>query len=448
MSARRILLPAVVAVASSFATFTAAHAQDVPRYQLQVGQQLAYHCERTDRHSDDGTWSQRHTDWKVNVLSQNKDGSWHVAAVIDVGGTLHEKTGSAVPYERLIEACACDLYPDGAIGGNDDQIVALARLFPRLPADAAQLHAGWDDQTDDHARMLHFSLDTDQTADHLTFTSAVTGGVAGVFEPGSRSTFQFNLQTGIVDEIQLQSHSPGSTYTEEGKITLTSRRQLDASVVSKIAALASANDIAAAAYQKTIASSAPTQDVTAAQGQLKQDAEAFLSAMLLDGAPGDASIQNAAIAMVPDPPSDKNIFNAPAPDWTLKDLQGNEHSLKDFRGKVVLLDFGSRGCPWCIREIPQLVRLSKDFQDQPVAIIDMDLDSNVADAQFVMDALRMPYPVLLAPDLYSKYPCEGTPTVVIVDQTGMMRRRFIGYDNSGYCEMKAAIQSLLAAPTP
>ena len=446
MRIRKNRLPIAIAVAFSIVAATAASAQDLPRYQLQVGQQLVYHCDRTDRHSDDGTWSQRHTDWKVNVLSQNNDGSWHIAAVLDTGGTVHEKDGSSIPYERLLEACACDLYPDGAIAGNDDQIVALSRLFPRLPADVAQLHSGWDDQTDDHARMLHFALDADQTPGHLTFTSAVTGGVAGVFEPGSRSTYHFNPQTGIVDEIHLQSHTPGAAYTEEGKISLTASRRLDAPLLSRIAALASDNDSALAAYQKAIASNAPTPAVTAAQTKLKQVAEAFLTAMLMDGAAGDDSIQGAAIAMIPDPPSNKDILNAPAPDWTLKDLQGREHSLKDFRGKVLLLDFGSRGCPWCIREIPQLVRLSKDFQDQPVAIIDMDLDANIADAQFVMDALHMPYLMLLAPDQYNKYPVEGTPTVVIVDQAGIMRRRFIGYDNSGYCDMKAAIQSLLASP--
>jgi thiol-disulfide isomerase/thioredoxin len=145
-------------------------------------------------------------------------------------------------------------------------------------------------------------------------------------------------------------------------------------------------------------------------------------------------------------PSEKDVLHAPAADWTLKDLQGHEHSLKDYRGKVLFLDFGSRRCPWCIREISQLIRLSKDFQDQPVAIIDMDLDSNAADAQFVMDALHMPYQLLLASDLYQKYPYEGTPTVVIVDQSGTTRRRFIGYGSTGYAEMKAAIQDLLTAP--
>jgi hypothetical protein len=72
----------------------------------------------------------------------------------------------------------------------------------------------------------------------------------------------------------------------------------------------------------------------------------------------------------------------------------------------------------------------------------MDLDQDPADAKIVMNAMRMPYLMLMAADVKG-YPIEGTPTVVIVDQTGVMRRRFIGYDMTGYDQMKSAIESLL-----
>ena len=445
MPARK-LLSVAVALTCLLAAATITYAQDLPRYHLQVGQQLVYHGESTEHNSEGGTWSEHHVTWNVDVLSQNKDGSWHIAAVIDTGGTFHGKTGP-VPYERLLEASVCDLYPDGTIAGNDDQVVALSRLFPRLPDDAVQLRAGWDDQTADHSRMKRFSLGDAATAGHLNLINTITGGVDAVFRPGTLYASDFDPQTGIVGEITFRSTAPTATYSGDGKITLTGTRQLDAPALAKIAALATNYDSGIIEYQKIIASNSPNPTVVVAQAASKKSAETFLTAMLVDAAPGNPSLINAAITMYPDPPSDKDLLNAPAPDWTLKDLQGHDHSLKDYRGKVLLLDFGSRGCSWCMREIPQLIRLSKDFQDQPVAIIDMDLDSNASDAQFVMDAFHMPYQLLLAQeDLYTKYPCAGTPTVVIVDQSGVMRRRFVGYDNVGYYGMKAAIQSLLAPP--
>ncbi len=443
MPACQKFLLAALAFACPLAACAAAPAQDVPHYRLDVGQQLVYHRERTCRQADKGSWSQRHTDWKIDILSQNKDGSWHVAAVTDSGGTFHEKSGSSIPYERILEACACDLYPDGTIKGNDDPVVALSRLFPRLPADAEQLQKGWNDQTDDHARMVHFTLDREEGPGHVTFTSAVTGGVAEVFEPGSHYTYRFDPQTGIVDQVQLRSHRLGAAYTEKGKITLTAMGRLSPQIVSKIAALASENVRALAAYQNAIACDESIAAVSAAQAKLRQDGIALLDGILLNGEAGNASIKGATIPMFPDPPTARDILNAPVPDWGLKDLHGHAQSLKDFRGKILVLAFGSRTCPWCIREIPELIRLSKDFQGQPVAIIGIDVDPKASDAQFVVNALRIPYPVLLAPNMRVKYPVEGTPTVVIVDQNGIMRRRLIGDNIMGYYRMKAAIQSLL-----
>jgi hypothetical protein len=57
--------------------------------------------------------------------------------------------------------------------------------------------------------------------------------------------------------------------------------------------------------------------------------------------------------------------------------------------------------------------------------------------------MKAPYLTVMAADVSSGYPIEGTPTVVIIDQNGIMRRRFIGYSMLGYDEFKAAVESLL-----
>ncbi|MGA2585350.1 MAG: TlpA disulfide reductase family protein [Tepidisphaeraceae bacterium] len=213
--------------------------------------------------------------------------------------------------------------------------------------------------------------------------------------------------------------------------------------LQKIATASANYDVALADYKKMIASAASDQTAKACQARVQETADAFIAAAFNDGQPGKESLANAVNGMVSDLPTQHDILNQPAPDWTANDLQGTPHSLKDFRGKVVLLDFGSRGCSWCMREIPQLIRLSQDFKDQPVAIIGMDLDTDSADAKFIVNAFRSSYLTLMASDAAKGYPVEGTPTVVIIDQNGIMRRRCIGYTTSGYYDMKAAIQSLL-----
>ena len=48
------------------------------------------------------------------------------------------------------------------------------------------------------------------------------------------------------------------------------------------------------------------------------------------------------------------VLDKPAADWELKGLDGKTHKLKDYSGKVVVLDFWYRGCGWCIKAMPQV----------------------------------------------------------------------------------------------
>src|SRR5512139_2468506 len=60
----------------------------------------------------------------------------------------------------------------------------------------------------------------------------------------------------------------------------------------------------------------------------------------------------------------------PAPDFTLKDLDGKVVKLSDFRGKkVVLLDFWATWCNICKREMPVLERVYKEYRDRGVEFL-------------------------------------------------------------------------------
>ena len=422
--------------------------EDLPRYHFQVGQELMFSGDRSDEQTGEGAFSgEHHTVAKVAVIAANPDASFHVVAVIDSTGTFHQGTMSC-PYERIVEACECDVSPDGTLHGDDDPIVGLSRIFPRLPANNQQLQNGWDDQTIDHSRILHYAPAKAAAGDSdLEFCSVPTGGVQAVFEPGTTLTYRWNRQIGAVDAFDLKTPTSGAGYSEHGSTRRTDIRQLDAKSVAKLASVAAAYQQALAAYRAAVTpkgSSEPAIDfLRSAQKHLQSASDDFVAGVLNDGGAGSASAANAACAMAPDPPSDKDLPNTPAPDWTASDLAGKPHSLKDFRGKVVLLDFGSRRCPWCIREMPQLIQLSQEFRDQPVAIIGMDGDTDPADLKFVVDAMGPPYLTLMASEAYKGYPVEGTPTVVIIDQNGIMRRRLVGYSSTGCDEMRGAIQTLL-----
>ena len=101
--------------------------------------------------------------------------------------------------------------------------------------------------------------------------------------------------------------------------------------------------------------------------------------------------------------------------------------LKDYRGRVVVLDFWYRGCGWCIRAMPQVKEVAAHFKDQPVTIFGMNTDKKDEDAQFVIDKMALNYDNLKATGIPEKYKVRGFPTLIILDQEGVIRDLQNGY---------------------
>ncbi len=67
-------------------------------------------------------------------------------------------------------------------------------------------------------------------------------------------------------------------------------------------------------------------------------------------------------------------LNTPAPDFTLKDLQGGRQTLSGYRGKLVLLNFWSTTCPPFVQELPSLNDLYKDQKQAGLLVLGIALD--------------------------------------------------------------------------
>jgi thiol-disulfide isomerase/thioredoxin len=132
----------------------------------------------------------------------------------------------------------------------------------------------------------------------------------------------------------------------------------------------------------------------------------------------------------------------------LPDLSGNDVSLDDFEGKVVILDLWATWCPPCRREIPFLVSLYEEYKDQGLVVIGVGLDQGGASviAPFV-EANDVNYTILVGnQDISRDFKVSGIPMTLTIDRDGRVAAKDVGFAPSMEAEMRARVVELLARP--
>ena len=143
-----------------------------------------------------------------------------------------------------------------------------------------------------------------------------------------------------------------------------------------------------------------------------------------------------------EPQKDK-LFPPQAAKWS--DYQGQSVDLRDYEGKVVLVNFWATWCGPCRYEIPALVEMSSEYDPEQVAIIGISLDQGPPEhvlpliGEFV-ERLAINYPVVhdgqaeLLRAFYKENLAQvGVPLTFIFDRQGRVYKRHIGVprDKSG-----------------
>lgn len=109
-----------------------------------------------------------------------------------------------------------------------------------------------------------------------------------------------------------------------------------------------------------------------------------------------------------------------APEFKLKDLNGKEVKLSDYKGKVVLLDFWATWCGPCRKGIPDLIELQNEYKNEIVVLgITLDNKTNTAkDVDPFVKNMKINYPVLWTDDETIKNygNINSIPTSFVVDK--------------------------------
>ncbi len=138
----------------------------------------------------------------------------------------------------------------------------------------------------------------------------------------------------------------------------------------------------------------------------------------------------------------------PAPEFTLNDMDGKPHRLRDYRGKVILINFWATWCPPCRKEMPSLERVYQQFKDRPFMVLALNQwESEDHVFSYMGDLNVFPeFPILFDPEskVSEDYGVRGLPTSFIIDAEGRLIYKAVGGREFDHPDVLALIRELLA----
>jgi thiol-disulfide isomerase/thioredoxin len=141
-------------------------------------------------------------------------------------------------------------------------------------------------------------------------------------------------------------------------------------------------------------------------------------------------------------------------DLSLTDLQGNRANLREYRGKIVVLNFWATWCKPCNEEMPMLVGAEKEYRSRGVVFIGASLDERKTASKIpgFLQKFEVGYPVwtgATGDDLAKLKMGEAVPATAFLDQQGVIAARVSGQLREA--ELRERIEWLLSdrtGPTP
>lgn len=120
-----------------------------------------------------------------------------------------------------------------------------------------------------------------------------------------------------------------------------------------------------------------------------------------------------------------------APDFTLKDIKGDDVSLLDLRGHWVVLDFWGSWCRYCVADLPAMKDAYTKYHDKGLEIISIDCGEPVETWKAAVERFSIPWINLYNPGKSKEgvselYGVQAFPTKIVIDPEGRIALVFLG----------------------
>jgi peroxiredoxin len=137
--------------------------------------------------------------------------------------------------------------------------------------------------------------------------------------------------------------------------------------------------------------------------------------------------------------------SGPIPDFSLPDPAGKKVSLKDFRGKLVMLNFWATWCTPCREEMPAMEKLYQEFKDRNFVVLAVSIKDRKQEALNFVKELKLTYPITFDPEgeVAVLYGAWGLPATYLIGPKGEGLARMWGPADWYSPGARTLIQALL-----
>lgn len=134
--------------------------------------------------------------------------------------------------------------------------------------------------------------------------------------------------------------------------------------------------------------------------------------------------------------------------FTLPDIDEEQHSFSDFKGQVILINFWATWCPPCVREMPSIERLHQKYKNRGFKVIAINQFENEDIVFEFTGRLSLEPTFLILLDRESRvsesFKVKGLPSTYLIDKKGRIRYKAIGGREFDHPEVEKLIDLLLA----